>query len=60
MPANSFISILNHINNRILRSHSRKEIIPPLYSSFSISELTDKPVSLETDKSLLTSVTVDG
>ena len=52
------ISILNHIKNRRIRSYSKKEIIPSLCSSFLVSELTDKLVSLETDKSLQTSVTV--
>lgn len=52
------ISILNHINNRRIRSYSKTEIIPSLCSSFLVSELTDKLVSLETDKSLQTSVIV--
>ena len=52
------ISILNHINNRRIRSYSKTETIPSQCSSFLVSELTDKLVSLETDKSLQTSVIV--
>lgn len=52
------IYILNHIKNRRIKSYSKKEIIPSPCPSFFVSELTDKLVSLETDKSLQTSVTV--